>query len=197
MTPSVFPVLPGLSFPVTRTPIWSTLKQDSWSGKSNPIQLWSAPRRRFTLAFDVLRSTAGFAELQQLEGFFNAVGGSAGIFAFNDPDDGAVTGFGFGTGDGVTTTFQLSRPWGGFVEPVLYPLPGFTVYVNGAATTGFGTGANPGQIVFSSAPSQGAALTWSGAYAWLCRFDADSFDMEKFMVGLWSVGSLAFTTVKL
>lgn len=197
MTIPIFPALPGLAFPVKRTPTWSTLKQDSWSGKSSPIKIWSYPRRQFTLVFELLRSKNGWAELQQLEGFFNSVGGSAGIFAFVDIDDEQTTNASFGAGDGVTTTFQLCRSWGGFVEPVFYPVGSMTVYVNGAATTGFAIGTNPGQIVFQQPPVNNAALTWTGSYAWLCRFDDDSYDFSKFMDGMFELGSISFTTVKL
>lgn len=197
MTLQTFPTLAGLTFPVRRTPIWSTIHQEAVSGADAPLQLWTYPRWRYELQYDFLRSDAN-AELQSLAGFFNKVGGSASVFKFSDPDDGSVTTQGFGTGDGSTRAFGLVRTFGGFTEPVFAPIidSNFKVFDNGSDVTSHVTVGTAGLVTWDVAPTSGHALTWTGSFNWLCRFDDDSADFEKFMNQLFSLGSLRFTTVK-
>lgn len=199
MTIPAFPTLPGIGFP-TRTEIWSTLAQESISGIGSPLALWSYPRHRWTYDFDqgkgnFLRSSAGTEELQTLVGFYNSMRGSVGVFRYDDPDDGEATDQSFGTGDGSTKTFQLLRSFGSFVEPIFAPTGSPVFKVAGSVTAG--TLGASGQVTFASAPANGAALTWTGGFGWLCRFDDDANDFAKFMSGLWSQAGLKFTSIKL
>ncbi len=66
MSTQTFPVLPGLSFPVERMPVWDTITQTAASGKEVRIAKQSAPRWQWTVSFAVLRSDAVNLELQQL-----------------------------------------------------------------------------------------------------------------------------------
>ena len=202
MTVATFPsstALAGIGYPIRRTPVWSTAHQQVVSGQDWPLQLWTYPRRRWQIPYDFLRvdSTKSQAELQTLEGFFNQVQASTLVFQYADGDDKSVTAQTFGTGDGSTTTFQLVRTWGGFVEPVFMPVTITAIYDNATPTAAYTIGTNPGQIIFNSAPTATHALTWTGTYNWLCRFDDDSADFEKFMKQLWELKQIKFTSVKL
>ena len=53
-----------------------------------------------------------------------------------------------------------------------------------------------GLVTFNTAPANGAALTWTGYFGFLCRFDDDSLDFEQFMQNLWRVDSLKFRSVR-
>ena len=53
-----------------------------------------------------------------------------------------------------------------------------------------------GVITFTTAPAASAALTWSGGYLFLCRFDDEMVDAVQFGGNLWSVGKLTFVSVK-
>jgi uncharacterized protein (TIGR02217 family) len=203
MTLPVFSPPVGLAWPVGRRPKWSTLHQESVSGKDNPVQLWPYPRRTWDVSFDVLRSDnaslnipAPAQALQYVEGFYNAVAGSALAFVFVPPEDSTVTGQLLGTGDGVTTQFGLVRTWGGFTEPVFAPQGTPTIYVSGTPTLAFTLGTQ-GLVTFTSAPALGAALTWTGSFGFVCRFDADELDFSEFMSTLWELKKLSFTTVPL
>jgi len=189
MTVQTFPTLAGLGFPVKRTPIHSTTPQVAWSGKDSRRSNWTYPKHRYELVFDLLRSDSN-AEWQTLIGFFNKCHGSAAVFKFLDPDDNTATAQQIGIGDGVTTTFQLVRTLGGFVEPVFSPI---SPVVSGAGL--YSVDAS-GLVTFSLPPSIGAAITWSGTFNWLCRFDSDELEFDKFMNQMWSVGKVSFTTVK-
>ena len=107
-----------------------------------------------------------------------------------------MTAQAFGTGDGATTAFQFKRSINSWVEPV-YATYGASVYVNGtlkAPGVDYSIGAG-GVITFTSAPAAAAALTWSGNFYYLCRFDQDDLTLKQIMSALWQGDGLKFTSL--
>lgn len=201
MSTQVFPSLPGIAFPVKRTPQWKTRVQQAISGKETRIADWSAPRWLWELTYDhLVQGTSGGAtrtDFAQLAAFFNGRQGMFDSFLFTDSDDNAVATQPLGAGDGATTSFQLVRAFGGFVEPVLNVQAGPFVKVAGVATSAFTLSfATYGVITFTSPPANGAALTWSGTFAFLCRFDEDQAEFTKFMQPIWEQKGLKFSSIK-
>ena len=204
MTLPIFPTLKGATYPAKRTPIWSTLHQEAVSGQDSPIRLWSYNRWRYEIPYSAFNSgpTAiqglPALEWQALAAFFNQVNGSRLVFQFTDPDDNAVTDQVFGTGDGSTAAFPLTRTMSGigvsWNEPVFAPTIA-NVKVNGAPTVLYTLGTQ-GLVTFNSPPAAAASLTWTGSYRWLCRFDKDVTDFEKFMNQLWECKAIVFATIK-
>jgi uncharacterized protein (TIGR02217 family) len=193
----LFPALPGLSWPVKRSPVWKTLTQESLSGKETRVPVYTFPRYRWTVSFEFLRTAASYLELQTLLGFFNSLNGGALPFYYSDTNDGAVSLQPFGIGDGVTTAFQLVRSFGGFVEPVQSVNPaGLVIRVNGVITAASFISSS-GVVSFASAPAAAAAITWSGTFFWLCRMDADTQEFAEFVSGMFSSADLSFTSIKL
>ncbi len=197
--PAIFPILPGQTFPVTKSPVWSTQVATAGSGRERRRKQWSYPKWRFKITHDVLRDGASFGELQRLWAFFNAKAGQYGEFSYFDAADCTVADQQFGTGDGITTSFQLMRTISAgsmtFSEPVrsIAGLP--VIKINGTATSAFTLGAN-GQIIFASPPGAGATLSWSGQFMFLVRFEQDELEAEQMMQSLWSQGGLTLVTVK-
>lgn len=209
MSSVVFPsrtTLPGVAWPVKRTPMWKTIKPVAISGKESAIALWSYPRYQYELVYNVLRtgSIAGstYTEWQTLLGFYNARNGGFDSFLFDDEDDDSVTTQNIGTGDGTTTAFQLVRSLGGFAEPVLAPNVVTTVYDNGTPvnplnyTVNNWAATNPGVLAFTSAPAAGHTITATFTYYWPCRFVEDSCEFEKMLSGRYAVKKLTFMTIK-
>lgn len=199
MPPPVFPSFPGMTFPIRRSPIWSTLQQQSIGGQTPRFAQWSSPRYAYEIPFEVLRRFGAYAEIDQMLGFFNTAYGSANTFAFTDPTDNAVIDQNFGTGTGSLTTFQLVRSFGGFTEPVYLPTGTPTIKVAGvtkATPADYAIGLT-GVVTFTAAPANGAALTWTGSFNWLCQFDEDQLETIQFLSNRWSIDALRFTTVKL
>lgn len=196
--PAIFPILPGQTFPVTKSPIWSTKSATASSGRKRKRMMWSYPKWQFKITHDFLRDTASFPELQRLYAFFNIHAGMYGQFSFYDPNDNTVTDQPFGTGDGVTTAFQLTRTLGAgaitFVEPVQSVVAGATAKIAGTPTTAFTI--SGGIITFTTAPATGAALTWSGQFMFLVEFEQDQFDADQMMQTLWSQSGLTLLSVK-
>lgn len=197
--PDVFPLLIGQSFLVSKKPTWQTAIATAVSGRERRSKQWSYPRWSFKVAYEVVRDAPSTPDLERLVAFFNLHAGRYQEFFFLDPGDNTVSGGQFGTGDGITTTFRLTRSmtFGGstFSEPVggLTGTP--TVFVNGAPTTAFTVGPY-GVITFTSAPAAAAVLTWTGRFLFACRFDQDDLDVSQMMAGLWSLSGLQFMSIK-
>jgi len=150
------------------------------------------PRWRYTLSYEVLSSTAALPERAQLMAFFNRHRGMGESFLFVDEEDNAVVDQAFGTTDGVTTIFQLVRMIDDWVEPV-WAVTGTPVIKRAGATLTAGTDytiGSMGQLVLTAAGVSGNALTWTGSYAMRVRFGRDDLEFERFLQGLWQVGSV-------
>lgn len=198
MSNSVYPSLPGVTLNVTRAPLWKTLKQETTSGREYRGSFMLYPRYRYTLSYDVLRDVPTHLEYRSLFGFFNLMKGGYDTFLFTDADDSSVTDMQFGVGTGSATAFQLFRTFGGFTDPVfdLNGAPVIKVAGVTKATPADYSISSTGVVTFTSAPANGAALTWTGAFYWRCSFEDDTIDFGKFMNLLWEVKKISFRTCK-
>lgn len=204
MSTSILPTLPGVAWPVVRSPQWDTTIQKAISGKETRIARESYPRWTWTLSYNILRSAAAFAEYQNLVGFFNACLGQFDTFQYLDSIDNTVTGQQIAIGDGVTTVFQLVRSFGGFIEPVFAPNAVSGVYLNGikqlsgVSNTAWGTANSqgPGVLIFTSPPANGVVITADFTYYWPCRFNMDSIELSQFLSGMHELKKLSLISVK-
>lgn len=199
MTLQVFPSLAGQAWPLTRAPIWKTGIQTTQSGREMRTAFMSYPLYKWSTEFDLLRSSISFLEFQQLIGFFNLMSGAALPFVYYDADDTNATGQFFGTGDGVTKQFQLVKNLAAiYVEPVGYANVGSSFFINGVLQISGYAVNSPynGWINFGIAPSAGTSLTWSGTYAYVCRFLSDTTEFTKFQGGLYEAKKLEFMSLK-
>jgi uncharacterized protein (TIGR02217 family) len=189
---TIFPKLTE-GWSVIRKPSLSSRISTHQAGREIRAQQMQYPVRQFTLTYEVLRSAAAYAELQAIEGFFLQQGGSFGQFLFKDryTPDFQVTGGLIGTGDGTTTNFKLARPWGGFLEPVGYVFPAdlTAVYLGGGAAINASTYSvtAPNNLVFTTAPAAGVAITADFAFYFQVRFGDDSLELEEFMSMLFEL----------
>jgi len=125
---------------------------------------------RYELLYNVLRSDVVNQEWQTLMAFCNVVGGRRDLFQYTDIIDNSVAAMNFGTGDGATTNFQLTRALTGgsfsWVDPIFAPTGTPQMFVAGVLKTAGVDYAisSTGLVAFTSAPASGAALTWTGTY---------------------------------
>jgi hypothetical protein len=167
----VFPTLAGQGWSVHKRPSFSTTVADHASGREVRRAKWLNPRWSFELTFEGLDSTdgtygsLGASSLQTLMGFFMQVQGSANPFLYFDPSDYQVSGQVFGTGDGATRSFQLSRALGGGTEWITQPLDPSTPYLLSLAGSPSAYVSN-NVVLFSADMTNGAwssnAVTISG-----------------------------------
>lgn len=189
MSATSFPSLPGITWPVKRSADWITARYEALGGARTVNPMRSVPRWRWQLSYEFLRNALysdanadTYSELQTLYGFWNARSADGMVFAYTDDADNTATDEPFGQGDGATTQFQLYRALGGFAEPVYAPtVTGITV---AGSPAGSYTVGDTGVVTFASAPASAADLAWTGTFAFLCRFDADSIDLQEFMSGI-------------
>lgn len=195
MSNAVFPVMPGLTWDITRVPIWSTTVKTSVSGREFRSANFSYPRYRYKMVYSVLRQTSTFPEMAQLAGFFNARNGAFDSFLFTDPDDNSVSGQAIGVSDGINKLFQLVRTFGGFVEPV-YDVNGTATLLDNGAAAGSNSIGPTGLVTFVASPLAGHIITWSGSYYRRMRFEQDAAEFNQFMQRLWSLQTLTLLSVK-
>lgn len=194
-----FPSLIGQGFHSEKSPIWSTQIAEAVSGRERRRKLWTYPRWQFKVNYEVLRDMPSARDLDTLRVFFHNTAGRFAEFAYLDPDDNQATAMQFGVGTGSQTVFQLNRTVTAnslsFTEPVFVTLGTPNFYVNGTLTTPASFN-NYGLVTFSTAPANGAVLTWTGQYMFLCRFLDDKLSPSQMMKALWSLNGLGFISVK-
>lgn len=213
----VYPTIRGLAFPVKRTPEFQNLKQQASSGREVRLTYWQDPLWHFELSYNYVKDNPndliqGYTDtdLVTIQGFYLQMQGGFQSFLYDDVDPGvepgtgqwdSVAGQGIATGDGVTTTFQLIRTTGGFIETIQAPYtnPEPTVYLNGVPKsygTDFSINAT-GQIIFVTAPGNGVAITADFSYYWPVRFDEDMLEFDDFMYQLWELKTVKLVQVRL
>lgn len=193
-----FPSLIGQGFIAEKTPVWKTRIAEAQTGRERRNRLWSYPRWRFRISYDVLRLTTTSPDLSTLWAFFNRMAGRAAEWAYLDPTDNAVTNQAFGVGDGTTRAFQLLRTVnaGGFLftEPVRAVDGSPTCFAGGSPASA--SADDNGVVTFATAPASGAVLSWTGTFLYHVRFDQDELSATQMMQQLWSQSGLSFVTVK-
>ncbi|WAC47904.1 DUF2460 domain-containing protein [Asticcacaulis sp. SL142] len=160
------------------------------SGHERRISPWAQGRRHYLIGAGV-RSLTDAAELLS---FYEAREGRLYGFRFKDFADfksGALnaapsrTDQVIGTGDGVRTSFQLTKAYSAVLRPITKPVDGtVTVAVNGVeatVTVDYATG----QVVFATAPVTGAVISTGFEFDVPVRFNSDRIEMtlESFEAG--------------
>lgn len=192
----IYPALTGLSFGSTKSPEFNTIIKQSLSGYEARTALRVYPIWSFQLSYEFLRTDAAIDELKALVGFYMQHKGSLLTFLYKDPYDYTVTNQAFGVGNGSSKNFQLVRDFGGFVDLIQAPNTStLVIKINGVTTTAY-TITN-GVIIFTTAPANGAVLTWSGEFYFPCRFADDKLDTVNFMKNLWEAKKVNLMSVKL
>jgi uncharacterized protein (TIGR02217 family) len=213
-----------MSYPVMSTSVpWSLVKSGFHKGPSfnSLVQPTAAGRGTSSLSlkpyatwlFNVdLNNVEGgesvqASVLQMFLGCFMACCGRGIFFLFTDPNDntvtvtqscllnvtpGAATPMGQ-VGDGVSTLFQLARKIDQGVD-ILQQVSSVVVNVNGTPAT---CGILNGLVTFAAAPANGAVLTWSGSFQYLCQFTEDTMkDLARVSKNsggfLWACNSIEF-----
>jgi len=194
LSDDIFPTLSGRALGIKKKPAFSTILQTSVNKIDRAISLNPYPIWTFTLGYNYLKDESlATDDIQSIIGFFLNRYGKYDTFLYLDERDNTCTLQTFGEGDGSTTQFTLCRSWGNFVEPVnIVSAP--KVYINGVQTTDF-TWTTEGVITFTTAPADGAILTWSGTYYFRCRFTDDELEYEEVCDAVWQAPTVLFRSV--
>lgn len=213
MSDAIFPLLPGLTWNLTKTPMFNTKVMTSVNGRELRASFQSEPKYNITLAFEFLRQGNGRNELDQIEGFFLERRGAFDSFLLAVPEDDYVDRELLGVADGVRTVFPVFKTRGphqqslshlkqvgAFVDP-MWEKDAFSLmwasdgnklmWSNLPAFT-----VVDGNLVFVTPPEAGTRIIYSSVFYYRCRFKDDELTFTNFMKNLWEakkielVGSL-------
>ena len=179
-----YPIMPQLPISMAsgihKTPVFNTARQKSAAGYVSALALQPYPTWQFEFSLDHIQGNEAAAStiLAKFFGVFMSTCGGAIPFLFVDPQNSGVLTDQFGTGNGTTTAFQLSRNINGAVDIVQFVIGSPLIYINGTLTTSY-TMSVTGVVTFSTPPAVGAVLTWTGSFYYLCRFSEDTLDSTR------------------
>lgn len=191
---AVLPVLAGLTWDIGTAPQFNTKVHRAVSGYEVRAAYMVNPLWTFKLKYDLLRDDVANNEFKTLLGFFNSRQGQFDSFLYSNPADKTVTAQQFGIGTGAQTAYQLTRSYGGYVEPVQNLNGAASIYIGGVLktlTTDY-TISTTGMVTFVTAPAAAAVITWTGSFYYRCRFLSDTMDLNQFMNNRYSLNKLEF-----
>lgn len=155
-------------------PMFRSTKIVAASGYQQNNVEWDQPLRKWSLDMTGIDAS----EFDALEAFWLGREGSAHSFPWSDPSDFEVASpMQFATGNGSSTTFQLTKTYSdgvvNTVRKILHPVVA-TIEVRVAGTvTACTVNRLTGVVTFGSAPASGAAIDWKGRFDIPVRFESD------------------------
>ncbi len=187
MSDLVFPAsMNGYMWDSKKKPVFNNLTHSPTTGRDIHISLYNQPVYEFNLSNQWLTK----ADKDSLIGFFLARQGSFDSFLYLDEDSVAVAEP-IAVGNGVTTSFQLTKVTGGFSSIVNNPV-GLSLYLNGALLIlGTHYTISATGLISCSVPS-GQVLSWSGSAYYRCVFLADSLEYNQFAERLYDCSEITF-----
>ena len=168
-----------------------TLLGSGFEARSTP---WAHGRRRYIVTAGVV--TGG--EAAALAAFFEARRGRLQPFRFRDFADNAATHEAIGTGDGHSTTFQLTKGYADYRRAIRKPVDGsVAVAVDGVPlTSGWSCDPTTGIVTFTTAPPASVAITASFALDTPVRFDTDRLEIALESSGAVRIEPFALIEVR-
>lgn len=161
-------------------PSFKTYVFEGSSGLEQRNITWSEAKHRYDVSHGVKDKT----DMDVIRAFFYNVSGRAHGFRFKDWGDYELLNENIGTGDGVVTTFLVTKKYvtgtSTYTRRIFKPIStGFEVRVNGVLKTAgshYNLTASTGTIVFTAGniPGVGEAVTVTGEFDVPVRFDTDA-----------------------
>lgn len=156
-------------------------------------------------AWDIGSGIKSAADMDEVIAFFYARQGRAHSFRFRDWTDyligTAAAPLVVGTGDGVTTVFQLVKRYTSsgyyFARGVTRPVtPSVVVTVAGSPQPAYSVNYSTGLITFVSPPANLATISASGEYDIPVRFDQDELDIVGVFDGVQNIPSIRIVEIR-
>ncbi len=177
------------------------------SGDEERNASWANSRRRFDVSYGIRRAD----DLAAVVAFFEARNGRLYGFRFKDwadhrsclpsqvpsPIDQQI-----GTGDGVTTAFQLVKRYvsvgQSWTRAITKPVAGTVrIALNGVAQPGgWSVDHQTGLVSFDTAPPNGISITAGFEYDVPVRFDSDALDVTLDIERLGSITSIPLLEIR-
>lgn len=204
MTVPAYRLPPNVESGAQYGPDFRTWLQEAVAGNEVRIAQWAKVRHRGDISYGI-RDDADIAVVKALHmGHF----GRVYPFRFKDWRDYQATNENFGTGNGSRTEWQLTKTYdpqklllgttGSFryVRDINWLATTPTIKVNNVTKTVVTdyTISATGLVTFVSPPTTGHALTWTGEFDNLVRFDSDYLPLES-LVTIGSIPSIGIREV--
>jgi uncharacterized protein (TIGR02217 family) len=177
------------------------------SGYEERNSRWANSRRSYNAGYGV----RSLDDIHAVIAFFEERRGRLYGFRWKDRADfqscapgaaAAATDQMIGTGDGAALTFQLAKTYGAdapWTRTIAKPVAG-TVLIAVAgvlATSGWSVDTTTGQVTFTSAPADGAAVTAGFQFDVPVRFDTDKLAINLTNFAAGEVPSIPLTEIRL
>lgn len=183
-----------------KSPSFNTVRQMGPAGINAGIALKPYPTWNFQCSFENIQGNEQAAQtvVAQFFGLYMATAGGANPFIFVDPQDNTEVGAQFGVGDGVHTSYQLSRNIFGQVDIIQNLIDTPTIFVNGQVSVPASISSS-GIVTFTEVPNSSDVLTWSGQFGYRCRFTEDTLDAVRTFtvnngIDMWTFSGLKFNS---
>ncbi|WP_339738968.1 DUF2460 domain-containing protein [uncultured Maricaulis sp.] len=176
------------------------------SGREERNSPWADSLRRW----DAGPGVKSLDDLNTLIAFFEARRGRLHGFRFRDPIDNrscapsavpSMLDQLIGTGDGVTTAFQLVKTYASGAESwartIAKPVEGTVVVAVDGVEAAVSIDHTTGQVSFAAPPADGAAITAGFAFDCPVRLDTDQLDIALDAVGAGEAPSVPLVELKL
>ncbi len=208
MTIPAYRLPPGIERGSGFGPTYRNVIQEAIAGNEQRFAQWTKCRGVGDLSYGLQHSDDPVGDFRAILAIFHAHTGSLLPFRFRDWGDYIATDEVFGTGDGSTTSFQLtmtydpsqillSTPGTQFVRDITLPNASPTIKVAGVTktvVTDYNISSS-GVVVFTSAPAAAASLTWTGTFDIPVRFDTDQLSVILNESDLASIRSIPIKEV--
>lgn len=190
-------------------PSFRNVIQEAFAGNEQRYAQWTKCRGVGDLSYGLQSSSDPLGDFAAILALWRAHFGSLYPFRFRDWSDYTATDEPFGTGDGTTTEFQLSKTYDPslillgtagslfYVRDIVLLASTPTIKVDGTTktvTTDY-TVSDTGLVTFTSAPTADKVLTWSGEFDVPVRFDIDQLPVILDDSDLTSIQSIAIKEV--
>lgn len=145
------------------------------NGRERRNAEWSQAKHRYSAPFMNISKEA----YRQIKEMHLVCRGQLHCFKFRDTLDNSASQEFFAVGDGVTTSFQLSKTSSiggvGYTRGVyaIDNLRPFLITVNGDEVEGYTVDTDRGLVLFEDPPAPGDVLRWSGGFDVWVRFSED------------------------
>jgi len=177
------------------------------SGDEERNANWANSRRRYDAAYGVRRTD----DLAAVVAFFEARNGRLYGFRWRDWGDyksclpsqtPVASDQAIGTGDGVTTAFQLVKSYTSgaqtWTRTITKPVAGSVIVAFDGTTqnTGWSVDITTGLVTFTTAPANATAITAGFEFDVPVRFDTDRLDVTHDIERLGSITSIPLIEVR-
>lgn len=194
----VFPSLPGMAPEISMSPEFSTRVVGHVSGKETRTSFREFPQWVIEIGYEYLPHKELKDHLTLIQGLFLRMQGKFGQFLFDCPEFNRTELVLLGVGDGDTTEFTLMRDIGGFSEPVgqYNDQISSEFLIDGGAVSPTLYDVGPNSVVFDTAPGLGQEVKGSFSYYFLCRFEEDMQEYERFVYQLWQLNECTLRSIQ-